>query len=61
MPDEAHEWHTSYLYRRAVGGLTHEQYLDEPGEAIEWLIRIHALYEERDRRREAEQRRAAGG
>lgn len=58
MPADAVEWHREYLYRRAFPGITHEQYLDEPGDAIEWLLRIDKVT--RDLEAEAE-RRAAGG
>jgi hypothetical protein len=57
VPDEALEWHHEYLYRRAFPGLTHEQYLDEPGDAIQWLLRIDKLH----RDAEAERERAARG
>lgn len=39
-PIEA-QWWREYEYRRAFPGLTHDQYLDEPLEAIQWLTRIH--------------------
>jgi hypothetical protein len=38
--------------------MTHEQYIDEPLEAIQWLTRIHDAVEtvKADKRREAERR-----
>lgn len=38
------QWLQEYHYRHdVVPGLTHEQYLDEPLQAINWLTRIHEL------------------
>lgn len=31
------------MYRRLFTGLTHEQYLDEPSNVIEWMVRIDTL------------------
>jgi hypothetical protein len=35
-------WWSEYTYRKMFG-LTHEQYLDEPHEAVGWMIRIDEL------------------
>lgn len=37
-------WLREYRYLQ-VSPMTHEQYLDEPLDAIEWLTRIHGLDE----------------
>jgi hypothetical protein len=41
--------------------MTHEQYLDEPLDAIEWLTRIRDLDEAAKAKREAARRDARGG
>jgi hypothetical protein len=57
VPPEVHERHAEYFYCHFVmPGMTHEQYLDEPGDVIEWNTRIHDLYREREE--QDEQRRA---
>ena len=30
---------------RSVFGVTHEQFLDEPTEAVEWMLAMHELME----------------
>lgn len=42
MPDYVHELRAEYLYRHhVIPGLPREAYLDEPGDVIEWMTRIH--------------------
>lgn len=54
VPDYVHERHAEFLYRsRVVPGMTHEQYLDEPGDVIEWNTRLWRAYDERDKRQQA--------
>lgn len=50
------QWWREYEYRRAFGGLTHEQYLDEPNEAVQWLTRIHQTVEQARADKERESR-----
>lgn len=54
------QWLREYEYRRAFQGLTHEQYLDEPMEAIRWLTHIHAAAEKEKARQRDEANRRAG-
>lgn len=46
-------WYVEYKYRRIMPGLSHEQYLDEPGDAIQWMTRIHQIVTEIEREAEA--------
>ena len=39
---EAGRQYAEYLFRKIIP-LTHEQYLDEPGDSIEWTVRIDEL------------------
>lgn len=39
-----------YLYRKLIP-MTHEQYLDEPKDTIEWMIRIDGLYQAEEARK----------
>ena len=45
-------WYAEFRYRRLFG-LTHDQYLDEPGDAIQWMVRIDELIERRKKSKEA--------
>jgi hypothetical protein len=36
--------------------MTHEEYLDESGEAIQWMVRIDHIYRQIDAERKAKQR-----
>ncbi len=40
-----------YHYRKVMG-LTHEQYLDESSETIEWMLRIDDLWRDAEARRD---------
>jgi hypothetical protein len=55
-PREA-AWHAEYWALRTFGW-THEQYLDTPHEATQWLMRIDGVVREyeAEKKREAEQR-----
>lgn len=39
-----------YRYRRLIP-MSHEQYLDEPWDVIEWTLRLHDMREARRQRR----------
>lgn len=45
-------WDREYQFRQAFP-MTHEQFLDEPVESVEWMLRIHQArqqaQQERDR------------
>ena len=43
-----------YLYRKLFGG-THEQFMDTPVEEIEWLLRIHAVYQKAENKANQQQ------
>ena len=45
--------YAKYLFRKIVP-MTHEQYLDEPGDSIQWTVRIHDLVERLDKERKKE-------
>lgn len=38
------EWVREYRYRTVMHA-THEQYLDEPLDVVEWMLHIHDVYE----------------
>lgn len=38
-------WDEEYRYRQ-ITGITHDQYLDEPREAVDWLLHIHDIREQ---------------
>lgn len=60
VPDYVHERHAEYLYRHHVmPGMTHEQYLDEPGDVLEWNTRIWDAEQRASEKRQARQN--AGG
>jgi hypothetical protein len=47
-------WLTEYRYRKLFHVARHEDYMDEPGEAIQWMVRIDDLMRrEEERRRES--------
>lgn len=52
---EAGRQYAEYLYRQIVP-MTHDQYLDEPGDSIQWTVRIHDLVESLRKEREKEER-----
>lgn len=39
-----------YLYRKLIP-MTHAQYLEEPKDTIEWMVRIDGLYRAEENRR----------
>ena len=53
---EAGRQYAEYLFRKIIP-LTHEQYLDEPGDSIQWTVRIDELVEriKAERKQEAEE------
>lgn len=40
LPDELVE----YRYRRVMGGLTHEQFLDEDAETVDWMLALDSVF-----------------
>lgn len=43
---EAQGWFDEYVYRHdVVPGLSHDEFLDEPGMVVSWLTRIHMIVE----------------
>ena len=50
------QWYAEYRFRKLIP-LTHEQYLDEPGDSIQWMVRIDDLV----RRIEADENKKANG
>lgn len=37
-----------YLYRTTVGGLTHDEYLDEPDHVVDWVLGIKRTYDKHE-------------
>lgn len=54
MPVEAAAYWAEYLYRQRFS-VTHDEYLDEPVDTVEWLLRIDSLVAD------LKKREAAGG
>jgi hypothetical protein len=52
MPEAMRE----FRYRRLVGGLTHDEYLEEPAVTVDWLLAIDTTIAEV----EADQAKEAG-
>lgn len=57
---QAIDWDREYRYR-SMFGLTHEQYLDEPVEAIEWLLRVDLVRKAHEQKQQEDAQRRAGG
>lgn len=38
-------WHAEYVYRSRFHA-THQQYLDEPDEVIQWMVRIDQIVQQ---------------
>lgn len=54
------EWYREYRFRKVFPGVTHDEFLDEPGDAVDWLLAINRMVEEVELERQEKAERDAG-